>query len=255
MCRLLGVTSRHHGHLADTVGSLDQLTALSRKHCDGWGAAWRTADGAVATAHSPVAAFEDEAYARMLVEVDSDQVLVHLRRASPGIPVLLENCHPFTEGGVSFAHNGQFPVTERLLAWCEEAGVRPRQGTTDSELYFGLVLHHSRNLPWHEALAAAARQITSDLWVDDPTDDPEALNAILITPEAMYAYAQSQPKKLRPDSETDTYELRMLETDDSVVFASTHWDLPGSRPLPDRHVMQVDRGTLAVTDHGLIPLG
>lgn len=256
MCRLLGVSTRKPEPIADAVPAvLGEFRELSHRHCDGWGAAWRPVDEDLVVRHGPRAAWQDDDYAATMTGAVSDQEIVHLRRASAGMAVVEENCHPFSEGDVAFEHNGYVRMTPRLLTWCEDVGVRRPRGITDSEWYFGIVLHHARTMSWPEAIATAARQLTQDAWVDDPHDDPEALNCLLSTPDALYAFAQSNPRKLKPESTPDAYELRMLVAPDRVVVTSSQWNLPGSWALPERHVYQIDRGTLRVTDHGQIPLG
>ncbi|WP_084635299.1 class II glutamine amidotransferase [Propionicicella superfundia] len=256
MCRLMGVCTPSATPLTGSVpATLGAFRDLSRVHKDGWGLAWRGHGDGLDVRHGTLPGWQDQEFEDAVRSVVGDQVLVHLRQASPGSPVDLANCHPFAEGDVAFMHQGDFSVSRRLLDFCATEGVRPRHGGTDSELYFGLVLHHARSMPWHEAIAAAARLITRDGWIDDPADDPEALNCLLTTPEAMYGFVQSQPKKLRATSPVDAYELRLLEAPDRVVFASSGWELPGARALPERHVIEVARGSLRVIDHGLVPLG
>jgi glutamine amidotransferase len=38
--------------------------------------------------------------------VQSTTILAHVRAASPGLPVLEVNCHPFRMGRLTFMHNG-----------------------------------------------------------------------------------------------------------------------------------------------------
>lgn len=249
MCRLLAVCTHTPVPLSASLPSaLTDFRALSHTHKDGWGIAWR--EGAsVQVRVDTHAAWESELYPRWADEAVSDQTMVHLRRASVGLPVVTTNCHPFVEGQVAFEHNGQFPVSDRLLDWCEGHGVRPRRGTTDSELYFGLVLHHAQTMSWPMAIRAAAHQITDDMRVDDPSDAPESLNCLLSTPDALYAFAQSNPGRRGPDVPPDTYDLRLLRGDDTVVVSSTQWPLAGTTVIPQGYVAQVERGTLKVTTH------
>lgn len=249
MCRLLAVCTHTPSPLSASLPSaLTDFRALSRKHKDGWGIAWRDSQ-AIQLRLDTHAAWESDLYPEWADEAVSDQTMVHLRRASVGLPVVVTNCHPFVEGEVAFEHNGQFPVSDRLLAWCEEHDVRPRRGTTDSELYFGLILHHAQTMSWPDAIRAAADQITEDMRIDDPADAPESLNCLLSTPDAMYAFAQSNPERRGPDATPDTYDLRLLRGRDEVVISSTQWTLPGTTVIPQRYVVQVERGTLKVTTH------
>ena len=200
-------------------------------------------------------AWSDPEYEPALAAVEGDAALVHLRRASVGIPVELRNCHPFGEGDVAFEHNGQFRVSDRMRAYYADNHLRPVGGTTDSELYFGLVLDFfSRTGSWPDAIVEAAAFITRDLWVDDPSDNPEALNCLLLTPDALYGYSQWEPAKLKPESTPDAYVLRLAERPDAVIVTSTQWAVDAAVPLPERAVVEVHRGTLEVTVHPQVPL-
>src|SRR5919107_1781379 len=60
---------------------------------------------------------------------------VHIRRATMG-GLAPENTHPFCLGEYSFCHNGTIVEYPRLL----EPGVARPHGTTDSEVFFNLVM-------------------------------------------------------------------------------------------------------------------
>ena len=256
MCRLLGVVGAGPGEVRGVLDSSEGFCELSHKHKDGWGVAWYDPEGDLAIVRGELPAWSDPAYDPTLAAVSGDIAMVHLRRASVGIPVELRNCHPFGEGSVAFEHNGQFRVTQRMHAHYAENQLRPCGGTTDSELYFGLVLDFFRRTgSWPEAIVEAAAFITRDLWVDDPSDNPEALNCLLLTPEALYGYSQWEPAKLKPESTPDAYVLRLAERSGSVVVTSTQWALDAAVELPERSVVEVRRSTLDVTTHPQVPLG
>jgi predicted glutamine amidotransferase len=254
MCRLLGVVASDDASLRAVLDGSEGFCELSHKHKDGWGVAWYDPEGDLAIVKGELPAWSDPSYEPSLAAVGGDVALVHLRRASVGIPVELRNCHPFGEGTVAFEHNGQFDVTERMRAYYAANGLRPLGGTTDSELYFGLVLDFFHG-SWPAAIVEAAAFITRDLWVDDPADNPNALNCLLLTPDALYGYSQWEPSKLQPDSGPDAYVLRLSERPDSVVVTSTQWEVDEAVELPERSVVEVQRGTLAVTVHPSVPLG
>lgn len=255
MCRLLGVAGSSPERVAEVLGASDGFCELSHKHADGWGVAWHDAGG-LRIVKGTLPAWQDPAYEPALAQVEGDAAIVHLRRASPGLPVVLENCHPFGEGVVAFEHHGQFRVTDRLRAFHAENGLRPLAGTTDSELYFALVLGFAtRTGSWPAAIVEAAAFITSDQWLDDPSDNPESLNCLLLTPDALYGYSQHEPAKLKPDAPLDTYVLRIAQRDGVVELTSTHWDVAGAEDLPQRCVVEVARGSLDVAVHPQAPLG
>jgi predicted glutamine amidotransferase len=256
MCRLLGVAGTDEAALRAVLNASEGFCDLSHRHQDGWGVAWYDQADELAVVKGALPAWTDPAYDAALTAVEGDMAMVHLRRASVGIPVELCNCHPFAEGEVAFEHNGQFRVTDRLRRWYADNHLRQPGGTTDSELYFGLVLEfYERTGSWPTAITQAAGFITRDLWVDDEADNPEALNCLLLTPHALYGYSQWEPRKLKPESTPDTYVLRLAQRPGSVVVTSTQWDVTAAQPLPERSVVRVERTSLEVTVHEPVPLG
>ncbi len=251
MCRMLTYVSRTPRTVeqAVTPEQLPVVTALSHDHKDGWGVGWRDPAGDVAVVKGADPAWRDDRYLETVTGVASDQLLVHLRKASPGMVVELVNCHPFTDGEVLFCHNGEFAASQRLRASVAERGGRPCAGTTDSELYLALVLLHARTLPWAEAIAAAVREICDDLRLDDPQALPLALNCFVLTGTRTFAYGHHEPSRLRPTTHRDFFRLQWACDDDQVVVASSLWPLPRGSAAPDRQVIEIDRATLAVTVH------
>ena len=67
-------------------------------------------------------------------------ILAHVRAASPGSPVSLENCHPFASGPLAFMHNGGIGGFERIRRRLEtslsDESFAALRGSTDSELAF-----------------------------------------------------------------------------------------------------------------------
>ena len=107
------------------------------------------------------AARESAAYAEAIRAARGPMMLVHLRRASPGLPLEIRNTHPFREGETVFAHNGQFDLSEGLRAAILARGGRAPQGTTDSELFFSLIELHAREADPATAVQRAAAELTA----------------------------------------------------------------------------------------------
>jgi len=88
MCRLLGYCAAGPTSLAGMLGErgLREFTSLSSFHGDGWGMAWY--DGsAVRAEKSPLRAIDEPAYDELAHRDLGDVGLVHLRWATPGLPV------------------------------------------------------------------------------------------------------------------------------------------------------------------------
>jgi len=82
---------------------------------------------------------------------------------------------------------------------------------------------------------------------------PNSLNAVFLTPGALYAVCFYHPERIPHatlaarayDGPTECYfEVSYLETDSAVVVASSGWAQEGWTSLPNRHVLVVDRDTL-----------
>ena len=250
MCRLLGYCSRDHASVAELIGEpgLDAFTALSQWHCDGWGMAAQDGDE-LRVAKSPRPAIDDPEYQRLAKERLGDTGLVHLRWATPGLPVQDRNSHPFTRGGFAMAHNGAIHPQDKLPELLPPAWEAQLTGSTDSERYF---LHVMSGLGAHggdvvAAVADTVRQIRSGY-------TPNSLNAILLGPEALYAISWHDPERIpyeairargSPEIPEYYFDLDYLVTADAVLVASTGWPIDGWSVLPNGSVLIIDRETLA----------
>src|SRR5262249_2336400 len=139
MCRMLGYCARDRAPLAEGIGErrLRAFTNPAAFHGDGWGMA--AYDGSQACLEkAPRRASDDPAYRELCRRGLGDLGLVHLRRATPGLPVEARNTHPFRYGDIVMAHNGAIHPQDRLGDLLTPAGQRRLRGTTDSERY---ILH------------------------------------------------------------------------------------------------------------------
>ncbi len=104
---MLGYCARDRASLAEVMGDrgLRDFTNLSAFHGDGWGMAWY--DGQQGHVEkSPRRAADEPAYRELAHRRLGDLGLVHLRRATPGLPVEACNSHPFRHDAIMMAHNG-----------------------------------------------------------------------------------------------------------------------------------------------------
>jgi predicted glutamine amidotransferase len=241
MCRLLGWAATAPTTLAELLGDedLDDFTSLSRKHGDGWGAAW-CAEEDIAVRKSPAAAVASREYADWTRHEHADLAVVHLRWATLGLDVVPENTHPFVgtsaAGPVAFAHNGSVRPPSSLDPMLTPEQQRAMQGTTDSERYFRAVLSEAGDGDLGRALAATVEQIATTL-------DFTSLNCLLMTPDTLYAVSRFGPNH---DEEEDYFHLRYRVTDDAVVVASTGWGR-NWQPVANGEMLTVRRETLEVS--------
>ncbi len=143
MCRLFGFRSVIPSQVHRSLISADNaLGPQSDRHPDGWGVAYYV-DGAPHVTRSPTTALNCALFRRVSGVVSSETVLAHVRKATQGVPSVL-NCHPFQHGRWTFAHNGDIPefarYRELLLAQVAPRLRRFILGDTDSEVLFYIVL-------------------------------------------------------------------------------------------------------------------
>jgi glutamine amidotransferase len=120
------------------VEAPDSLARQSRREPDGTGIGAYDADEQPWVDRQPIAAYEDQQFAREAREIESRTFVAHVRYASNG-GLTLQNTHPFEMNDRLFAHNGviaDLPTLERELG---SDGMSVVHGETDSERYFALI--------------------------------------------------------------------------------------------------------------------
>ena len=234
MCRLLSYVCASDVAARVAADVLPSFTALSAEHKDGWGMAWHESDG-VHVVREPATARDSARYAGVVASVATDAALLHLRLASPGIPVAEENSHPFLRDGYAFGHNGFVgPIddVEKLVA----PDLAP-EGSTDSERYFLAVLTRIRD---GEPADSALLNTAVDLLALTETS---GANAILLADDALHVVCAYRPGSQPPGRPDDYFALRYRADDAAVVVASTGVARDDWHDLPNRSVLSVDRSS------------
>ncbi|QKZ23424.1 class II glutamine amidotransferase [Streptomyces chartreusis] len=247
MCRLMGVVTRAPLPLTEALSDLAApFTELSREHRDGWGiAAWPGQGTGLHIVKDTEPAFDTRRWDHTLMGTLTDTALLHLRLASPDLPVVSGNTHPFTVGTLAFAHNGFFTPYDALDELIDADLLAGAAGNTDSERYFLRVLTLLREENPVDALAHAAAEIRA-------RTSFASLNCLLLTEQALYAYSDEDP-----DSEVsrrrgpDFFQLRYRVDEDRVVVASSGVPQPDGdwHVLPYRRVLEIHRSSLRVSVH------
>jgi predicted glutamine amidotransferase len=260
MCRLLGWAARDACTVADALGEedLEAFTRLSRQHADGWGMAWYPpgdvpADDPPRVERSIRCAADDLRFADMTHAARSNAGFVHLRWATPGLPIVTTNTHPFVHGPLAFAHNGAIHPQDRLdeilpVSWHTEM-----RGTTDSERYFlALAARVADGASVLESVGDVVHRIFADF-------QPTSLNAMLLAPDALYVISAYDPARVPPvrassggtssSTELDTvfYDLHFRVWDESVLVASSGFAQraeDGWEPIENMALLRIERGTL-----------
>jgi predicted glutamine amidotransferase len=226
MCRLLGWVSDEPRALADLLRpeELTEFTELSRLHADGWGIAWYDSDGKLQTMRSEDAAWSSTAYAEAVAGIASTGAILHLRWATPGIPVQPGNTHPFVRDEYAFAHNGSIWPRDGLLGLFDEPPML--EGTSDSELYLLALLQRVRAFGFDDGLRETLVDITAEL-------TPSSLNAMLLGNGVLTAICcnigdAGCPGVSGPDTPAEElpgyYDLRYRQVGSATVVSSSGWD-------------------------------
>lgn len=96
--------------------------------------------------------------------VSSPCIIAHVRAATPGLPVSQLNCHPFSWGRFSFAHNGEVggfrKIRRKIQSQLSDEAFNLLQGSTDSELLFALFASKYDRVAGESKLEAMASALT-----------------------------------------------------------------------------------------------
>jgi predicted glutamine amidotransferase len=223
MCRLFGMSGGREPVQATfwLLEAPDSLARQSRQEPDGTGLGSYDADGTPVVSKQPLAAYEDEQFAREARLVRSRTFVAHVRYASTG-SLAPRNTHPFEQRGRLFAHNG---VIQDLGALEHELGdaMSTVGGETDSERFFALITREiERAGDVGEGITVAARWVADNLPLF-------ALNLVLI-------------------DATDLWALRYPDTHDLLVLERAAGGAGGNRHLEHasaRASIRVRSGDLA----------
>lgn len=140
--------------------------------------------------------------------IQSSCILAHVRAASPGLPVIQLNCHPFSWGPFAFMHNGTVAgfasIRRTLLGGLSDEAFQSISGSTDSECVFALFADHYRRAgkgqSRTEAMVTALTGAIAD--VDELTreaggEEPSLLNLAVTdgTCAVISRYISGSPQK------------------------------------------------------------
>ncbi|CAB4816258.1 MAG: hypothetical protein F2903_07300 [Actinobacteria bacterium] len=256
MCRMIAYASPTTHAILDLFHPEEfaQFEFLSDLHGDGWGMAWLTGDATprVESTRSVISAFKDEQFKEFAATPLGRAGMAHIRLASPGFAVNVENNHPFVVGRWAFAHNGSIPHSERLLDLLSEESLSRLNADTDSKRYFLLVLQRIEELG---DVAAGFRHAIKEIRTHCRVG---GLNALLLSDDVLIGVqAQGEtkppmkhllelverPEDLPPGHDETYYHLHYAHRGDAIVIASSAILDEGCESVPDGSMIAVDLET------------
>lgn len=129
---------------------------------DGFGLAWYQGHAEPGLYREVLPAWSDSNLSSLCRLVQSRLFLAHVR-ASTMSESIRTNCHPFTYKQWSFMHNGQIghfdQLKRELEASLSDNLYQERRGTTDSEMFFLLLLNAGLEEHPHQAIRAVINRL------------------------------------------------------------------------------------------------
>ncbi|BBA96913.1 hypothetical protein RVR_2432 [Actinacidiphila reveromycinica] len=242
MCRFIGVVADEPAPIDELIGDdLAPFLDLACEHGHGWGVAHRDPDGSVGIVKAPERGDTSPRLSRWLGTCVTDMAIVHLRLASPGLPAVPGNTHPFGDARSAFVHNGDYRPLDCLIGATDPSLLAAAEGQTDSERYYLAV---RTRMDAGVQPAKAISQTAADVRM--LATSCVALNCLLLTPDALYAYQENDPgSEVVERRGADYFDLRYREAGGVTLVASVGWPqpAPGWRRLPPRYVLKVTAGS------------
>lgn len=238
MCRLMGFVSHEKTTFPQIAGpKFSDFVALSSIHCDGWGVA--TIDHDEEKAHllrAAEMAHTSSQFDEAIANSTADGGLLHLRWATAGLPVSENNSHPFVYEDYSFIHNGAIYPPDSLDSFIAPEFSWLITGDTDSERYFYLMMTMIKRHGFVEGIKRAVETVKANA-------DYSSINAMIMNEDTYIVVAEYDPARKPDFGPPDYYELNYRKDKDGVVVASTGWPQEGWVPLPNHHLLVVDRNS------------
>jgi predicted glutamine amidotransferase len=154
------VSAPCHSLIAQSQSAQEAKTSTN---ADGFGIAWYGDRAEPGLYRDILPAWSDQNLKSLCRQIRSGLFLAHVR-ASTGGATSRSNCHPFVSGRWSFMHNGQIggfeKIRRRLENGISDELYDQRLGTTDSELFFLMLLQHGLDRDPLLAVRKAVRQVT-----------------------------------------------------------------------------------------------
>lgn len=173
------------------VQSLDAQEAKLRVNGDGFGIAWYGHQTEPGLFKDVLPAWADTNLQSICRLVKARLFLAHVRAATTGA-TSRDNCHPFSCGRWSFMHNGNIGdftrIRRELEMLIDEDYYACRKGTTDSELFFLLLMTNGLNTDPQAALDKTLSQVLDIAARRTTGEKPIRLTCVFTEGEKLYAF-------------------------------------------------------------------
>ena len=218
MCQLLGMNSAAPADLRFSFTGFAARGGLTDHHGDGFGVGFFEDKACRLFMDNQPAAASPVAELIKQYPIKSRNVVAHIRKATQGDALRLENCHPFTRELWGrhwlFAHNGDLKNYAPALS-----GAYLPIGSTDSELAFCDLLQSLRGI--HPTQCCSADRVFEALCeVTQRTAEHGVFNYLLSNGQAMFAHCSTRLWYLVRQWPFSNAQL--VDADLSMDFAQTN---------------------------------
>lgn len=211
------------------------FVALSSVHCDGWGVAMidQGAHGAQLV-RAPEMAQTSTQFDNAITSTRTEGGLLHLRLATPGLPVSENNTHPFIYQDFSFIHNGTlmpFSCLDHIIAPKFAALIL---GQTDSERYFYFLMTMIEKYGFIEG-------VRKSIGIIMETCDYSSINAMVMNEQTYIIIRESNLNREPEWASAQYYDLKYRKDAQGVIVASSDWNQDRWVEIPNHTMLVVDR--------------
>jgi len=241
MCRLLGFVSDSKSNFTELLGNdFQEFVELSKVHSDGWGISNIGSDEKVAQmTREPVMAATSGKFKDKIANLSTDGALLHIRWATPGLPIKVENSHPFIYKDITFTHNGAIRPATALNNEIDPKYLALCQGDTDSERYFYYILTEIDKSDFITGIKNAVNYVRKN-------QEYSSINGMVMNEDYYVVIAEYDLMEIPAIFTEDYYELRFKKSQESVIVGSSGWNQAGWEILPNHHLLVVNRKTLNI---------
>jgi glutamine amidotransferase len=202
------------------VQSRQSREARNAVNGDGFGLGWYGEREEPGLFRDVRPAWSDENLLSLASQIRSRLFFAHVR-ASTGTATTRANCHPFRYGRWMFMHNGKIGGWDALRRPIEaaipDALFRHRQGTTDSEVLFLLLLANGLE---EDPQGACARTILFIQEMMSRAEEPEPLRVTAAMSDGKRIYAVRHASDVTPE----TLYVRQRQSIDGMLVVSEPLD-------------------------------